>query len=54
MISVLINASYLELYLKMSSFANFFQSTTSVEQLFYKTLALTDPLQVVFFYFAKY
>ena len=36
-ISMLINVSYPELYLKMSSFANISQSITNVEQFFYKT-----------------
>ena len=37
----------------MSSFANTFQNTTNVEQLFYKMWALIDPSQVVF-YFAEH
>ena len=47
--SVLINASYLKLDLKMGSSANIFQSTTNAEQLFYKTKGLRDSSQVVFF-----
>ena len=35
----MINASYLELYLKMSSFTNNFQGTTNLEQLLYKKSA---------------
>ena len=36
-IRVPINASYLQLYLKMSFFDNVSENTTNVEQLFYKT-----------------
>ena len=45
--SVLINAPYLKLELKMDSSANISQSNTNVEQLFYKTGGLRDSSQVV-------
>ena len=48
--SSLAGTLYLELYLKMSSFANISQDTTNVEQLFSKAWAIRDPYQIVFLF----